>query len=150
MKKKVVLIYETDINYNALDLAIAACKKWETDLEVIFIYAEKDEKPGYGFPSDLSLAQTVTDEKDIWQDDTALILQEAKLIHEKAGFENIVVAIAAYKKLSVATLQKKVDEAVEVYVDASMNKNVIHEGEHFSINNIQVTTTCPVVLVMKK
>ena len=149
MQKKVVLIYENTINYNALDLAIAACKKSTADLEVIFIYTE-DEKPGYGFPSDISLAETVTDEKDVWLEDTALILQETRLIHEKANAENINASIVPCQKLSAATLQKILDEAVEVYVDASMNIQVVREGEHFSLGNIHVTAACPVVLVKEK
>lgn len=150
MKEKVVLIYGTSMHYHALDLAIASCKKHATDLKILFIYSVKDEKPGYGFPSDLSLAETVTGEKDVWHDDTELMLQESKLIHEVARVENIAVRIDVYKKLSAATLQKIVDEAVEVYVDASMRTQVIREGEYFSIYGLHVTTTRPIVMVKEK
>jgi hypothetical protein len=149
MKKKVVLIYETDINYDALDLAIAACKKRETDLKVLFIYSVKDEKQGYGFPSDISLVETVTNERDILLEDTEILLLQTKLTRERAAAENIPVTIVAYKKLSAATLQKIMDEAEEVYVDASMHIQLIREAKLFSLGDIQVNAICPVVLVKK-
>ncbi|QEC68899.1 hypothetical protein FRZ67_16870 [Panacibacter ginsenosidivorans] len=150
MKNKVVLIFKKVINYKALDLAIASCKRDDNDLAVVFIYSPQDEKRGYGFPSDINLAETVTDEKDIWREDTGLLLEEAKLLHEKAKTENIDITIVPFNQIAGNTLQTMIDEAPELYVDASEFKEVTNEPNELILQNSHFKVKCPVILVKKK
>ena len=73
------------------DKAFAYAKQSGGDVVAIFLKAAHEKKEGYGFPSDIAAAETITTDADADNDDKAIIESNMRMLQHEAIMQKIDV-----------------------------------------------------------
>jgi len=141
------LLYGIEIPYHVIDAAIAACKMLKTPLEVIILFPGKEEKPGYIFPSDLTLAETLTNEEDVLEEDKKILAGNIQLIQKKSLAADVQITTHIRNTFSKEVLKSLTAATHILYVDAEIDKHLVEGNEYLPLSVIKAVADCEVITI---
>jgi Fic family protein len=147
MKSITVLLYGIEIPYTVIDAAIAECKNIKSSMQVIIVYPRKEEKPGYIFPSDLAMAETLTNEEDALEDDKNIIESNIQLIQQMSLADDVQITSHIRTSFSKEELKSLTATTQKLFVDAKIDKHLVEGNEYLSLSDIKALADCEVMVI---
>ncbi len=148
MKFILVILNGIRLHYHVIDYAIQWAKNNSGSVHALFLKSSKETSPGYAFPSDLSLSETVTDKEEAKEDDETMISTNMQLVKEMVQMKDI-----PYKS------ELKIDARLNDVLAVSENASIIIVAEDFddesapltkdrvSLKRLRNKARCPVEVV---
>jgi hypothetical protein len=149
MKEALVIL--TGIHYsNAVaDTAIDWAAKHGVPLRVVFIEAGREKHEGYGFPSDYSRAEHITNTDDAEKDDQAVVRDYEKLLQDMAREKQVSATTSMLTAPSMNEILSLTKEASLVFVDANYDPNDPLSPHGFTIDKLKKGSSAPVMVVQE-
>ena len=149
MKKTLVIFSGLQVHYKLAEYAVEWCAKNGAALHGLFMEA-REKKAGYGFPSDLALAENLTNKKEAQQEDEEIIRDYEKVLLDLGKEKNVPVASSMLLNPSLDKLLAMTEGVVIVFVDASFDKKLVGSSKHFNLEKFKKLSHAPVQVVADK
>src|SRR5690242_4645041 len=104
MKTILIIINGIKLPYHVVNYAIAEAKKNSSEIFVLFLKGKSEAPKGYGYPSDLAIAEESNSDKDAVTEDEKIIEDNIHLIRnlieaEKISYKSSVRTNASLKEV---------------------------------------------------
>lgn len=149
MKSVLVIFNGIKFPYYLMEYSIAQAKGHSASLHVLFVIAKEEKDKGYGFPSDLSQTETLTNSEDALQDDRKIIRHNIKLATSMAAEENIPCTTKILSGSSLAETLTVINKFDLVCLDSDYDDDTTSmlTNNRFTLNELMKQATSPVKLI---
>lgn len=147
MKKAVLFFNGISLPFYVLEYAVKWAKNNESSIHIIFLKGEKTVETGYGFPSDLPIAETITSDEEALDEDEQIIKNNMKLAAEKVQLEDIACTTEIMENPEMDELMDSIADADILVIDSYFDERDSPLSHKISIKDIVEKATCSVQLV---
>ena len=148
MKSALILFNGIQFSFNLVDHAIDWAKAGSGRLHFLFLKATEETSPGYGFPSDIQQAETVTDAEDAEKSDERIIRQQMELVENMAAMEKIPCQVELRTEPSLEEVIEVAKTADILFLEAGEEETTgTLASTRFTMEKLREQAPCPVELV---
>jgi len=146
MKAILVIFNGIRFPYYLIEHAIAQAKEHTASLHALFLKAKEESGEGYGFPSDLDQAVSLTDAEDAGRDDKTIIRHHVKLAADMASTENVSFTSEVLTDSSLQETLKIVNGFGMVFLDAAYDDDSpsMLTNDRFTLKDLVEKASVPV------
>lgn len=144
MKTGLVIVNGIKLPYFLTDHAIAWAKKEGASLRALFLSSGKEMPEGYGWPSDIDLAETVTDISDTEKSSLKIIRDEMNLFRNMLKGENIEGDVEYLVDPSLEQVLEKAKTATIMFMAPGYGETAQLAITDFSLQDLADKSPCPV------
>ncbi len=149
MKKSIVILNGIHLSYNAILYAIEWAKENSGSVHVLYLQGKKESSTNYMFPSDLTLAETSSDEKQALEEDKAIIATNLKIIKEMLETEKINYNIELKTDVQLNEVVNATADAELLIADIHFDDTVMPmRDNNISLKNLRHKAHCAVKVVV--
>jgi hypothetical protein len=150
MKKALVIVNGIEVSYFLTDHAIAWAKREDSSLHVLFLVSGKELPEGYGFPSDIDLAQTENDISDSAADSRVIVRRQMELFRKMTETENISCQAELLIKPTLELVLEKAATAQLLMVAPDLDDVALQAVTCFNLQELIDRSPCPVEIVKEE
>lgn len=144
MKNGLVIVNGIKLPYFLTDHAIAWAKKEGGRLTALFLSSGKEMPEGYVWPSDIDLAETVTDISDTEKSSIKIIRDEMNLLRNMLKGENIKGEVEYMVDPTLDEVLEKAKTATIMFMAPGYGETAQLAITTFSLQDLAEKSPCPV------
>jgi hypothetical protein len=144
MKNGLVIVNGIKFPYFLTDHAIAWAKKEGGRLKALFLSSGKEMPEGYVYPSDINLAETLTDISDTEKDSIKIIRDEMNLFRNMLKGENIEGDVEYLVDPTLEQVLEKAKTATIMFMAPGYGETAQLAITDFSLQDLADKSPCPV------
>jgi FKBP-type peptidyl-prolyl cis-trans isomerase 2 len=146
MKTITVIVNGIELPCHLIDHAILKTKQDAAEVNVLFLKGTQEPKAGYGFPSDLQLAENITSAAEAVQEDEAIIAGNVKLAGEMLAFENILYRVLVKTNASVDEVAAICTSSALIITDENF-ENALFRDNRISLKELKQRVNIPIEVI---
>jgi hypothetical protein len=152
MQSVLVIFNGIKFPYYLMEHAVSQAKAHSASLHAIFLRAKEETDEGYGFPSDLDQAVTLTDAENAESDDNRIIGDHMKLAAKIAETEGVTFTMALLTDSSLSEVLHIVNGFDLVFLDAAYDDDSTSmlTNKRFTAEHLVDQASVPVQLISKE
>lgn len=149
MKSVLVIFNGIKFPYYLMDYAIAQAKYHHASVHALFLKAGKESSEGYGFPSDMAQAETLTNSEDALQDDEKIISKQMHLAEGMGEMENVTCTTEMMTDCSLKDMLELVKNHDLICLDVTFDDETpaMLTSNRFTSRELISQTSSPVKMV---
>lgn len=149
MKSVLVIFNGIKFPYYLIEYGIAQAKYHHASVHALFLKAGKESSEGYGFPSDMAQAETLTSSEDALQDDKKIISKQMRLAKGMAEMENVSCTTELITDCSLKEMLEVVKNYDLICLDVAFDDQTpaLLTSNRFTARELIGQTASPVKLV---
>lgn len=149
MKSALIIFNGLKFPYYVVEYALAQIKQQNASLHNLFLKATKEISENYGFPSDLQVAEEITNREDAQKDDMNIINDHIKLVTDMARSEGVACTNKMITDCSLHEVLKLLNSFDSVYIDAGFDSESTSmlANNKFKLSELIARATVPVIVV---
>ena len=149
MKSALIIFNGLKFPYYLVEYALVQTKQQNATLHTLFLKAKKEISENYGFPSDLQVAQEITDREDAQKDDMSIINDHIKLVADMAKSVGVACTNKLITSCSLHDVLKLMNSFDNVYIDAAFDSESTSMlgNNKFKLSELIARAAVPVTVV---
>jgi hypothetical protein len=149
MKTAIVIINGIKFPFSLTDHAIAWAKKESAKLNALFLTSGEEMPESYIFPSDIDLAENITDIKDAEEDSLKIMHSQMHLFKNMLKAEGISGFAESMNDASLEQVLDKVKTADLLFIAPDYGESDLVAITDFSMQDLADKAPCAVELVQE-
>ena len=150
MKKAVVIVNGITFPFYLVDHAISWAKQEKASLHALFLTSGKEVQEGYAFPSDINLAETLTDRHDVAKDNNAILHDQMRLFTDMAKTEGITGSTELLNHPTLEQVLEKINQAPLLFIAPGYGDTAQLAITRFRLQELIDQALCPVEIIQDK
>jgi hypothetical protein len=150
MRPALVIINGLGFPYFLADHAIAWAKQEGGELLALFLSSGKEVPEGYGIPSDIDLAETLTNKQDTEKSSLKIIQDQMDLFADMAKTAGVTCNVELLTDPKLEQVLEKTDQATILFAVPGYGDTAQLAITRFSIQDLIDQARCPVETVSGK
>ena len=140
MKTILIIINGIKLPYHVVNYAIAEAKKNSSEIFVLFLKGKSEAPKGYGYPSDLAIAEESNSDKDAVTEDEKIIEDNINLVKSLVESEKIPYKSSLKTNVSLKEVIELSQSADLIVADEQFDESLLSQHK-FSLKKLKYLNT---------